>query len=286
MKAVKSLILAAVLIAAGVTYSPAEEPADSIAAFHAAVHKAFGMPEPVIVQLSQQGLPPDEIPAIALISTRAKVEPARVVELRKSGLSYVQVSQKLGVGPEVFYVPFESDPGPQFTRVYTTWKTVPKEQWSTVTLSDDEVVGLSNVQLITNTYKVPAARAIELHAAGKDYVVIHNELAGAPLAATVTTVPAQPGTAVVVEKPAPPAQPGMAVVVQKPTITQRDGYEIRGHDYTDVRVSTLAACQQTCANEDRCRAYTYNTAEQKCFLKDVIGEYSPRTARVSGEKTG
>jgi hypothetical protein len=75
-------------------------------------------------------------------------------------------------------------------------------------------------------------------------------------------------------------------VVKRPKLTQRDGYVIQGHDYTDVRLNSLQACQQVCAEQDRCRAYTYDTADQKCFLKDMIGEYAPEANRVSGVKTG
>jgi hypothetical protein len=61
---------------------------------------------------------------------------------------------------------------------------------------------------------------------------------------------------------------------------------MEGGDYPRVRLDTLAACQETCGGEPQCRAYSFNTRDRMCYLKDVIGRYSPRADVVSGEKGG
>jgi hypothetical protein len=272
MKA-KQWLFAIVAIAAVASLSYAAEPADSIAAYHAAIHKAFGVPEPVIVQLVDRGVSAEELPAVALIASRAKVEPAKVIELRDSGMTYVQVSQKLGVGPEVFYVPFESDPGPPYGKAWGYWKVTPKEQWNKITLSDEEVIGLANLQLISDVYQVPPVKTIEMRKAGKDYVLIHRELAGGAMVVAPGVVAS--GTA--------PAT-STTVIVQAPRISERAGYNMEGGDYTHVKLNSLAECQRTCTREEQCLAYTFDTDDRMCYLKDVVGRYSQRSDSVSGEK--
>jgi hypothetical protein len=262
------LFVCSIVLAASAAFAEVPRPLEPVADLHRAVHQAFGLPEPVIVQLLEQGVPPEELPAVGLISSRARVEPARVIELRNSGLSYVEVSQRLGVGPEAFYVQFDADPGPPYSRVYS----VPRERWNTVVLTDEDVVALSNLQVISNVYHVPPTRAIELRNAGKDFVVIHQELARGG------TVVQSPGTAVVAQPP--------AVVIRSRALTERSGYNLEGDDYSKVFLDTLAECQETCAREDQCRAYTYNTRQRMCYLKDQIGRYSPRADTVSGAKGG
>ena len=77
-------------------------PLEPIADLHRAVHESLGLPEPMIVRLLEQGLPDDQLPVVGLLSMRAAVTPDRVVALRAQGLSYLEISIRLGLGPEIF----------------------------------------------------------------------------------------------------------------------------------------------------------------------------------------
>jgi hypothetical protein len=67
-------------------------------------------------------------------------------------------------------------------------------------------------------------------------------------------------------------------------LTQRDGYNLEGGDYTSVYQRSLEECQDACRRDRDCRAYTYNQRDRMCYLKDRVGNYSPRRDTVSGEK--
>lgn len=67
-------------------------------------------------------------------------------------------------------------------------------------------------------------------------------------------------------------------------LSQRDGYNLEGGDYTSVYLGSLDECQDACRRERQCRAYTYNTRDRMCYLKDRVGNYSQRRDTVSGEK--
>lgn len=153
-------------------------PLEPIADLHRAVHESLGLPEPLIVRLLEQGLPDDQLPVVGLLSMRAAVTPDRVVALRAQGLSYLEISIRLGLGPEIFYVPISADPGPPYGKAWGYYRKTPRARWSTIVLSDREIVDLANLKLCVDHYRVAPERVIELHRSGRGYAAIHGELAG------------------------------------------------------------------------------------------------------------
>lgn len=67
-------------------------------------------------------------------------------------------------------------------------------------------------------------------------------------------------------------------------LTEERGLDRRGNDYTDFRVRDLLECQQSCRRDDRCRAYTYDTIERVCWLKDRINSQQRNRDMVTGYK--
>jgi hypothetical protein len=68
-------------------------------------------------------------------------------------------------------------------------------------------------------------------------------------------------------------------------LTEEQGFDRRGNDYTSFRARALSECQFTCRRDDRCRAYTFDTRNGTCYLKDRVnsGQYDP--GMVTGYKT-
>ncbi|HLF56543.1 MAG TPA: PAN/Apple domain-containing protein, partial [Thermoanaerobaculia bacterium] len=67
-------------------------------------------------------------------------------------------------------------------------------------------------------------------------------------------------------------------------LSERPGFSIEGGDYTSVYLPTLTACQDACLSDVECLAYTYDTRNRMCYLKDRVGYYAPRDEMVSGVK--
>ena len=63
-------------------------------------------------------------------------------------------------------------------------------------------------------------------------------------------------------------------------ITQDADYA--GYDYQTLREVDQATCEQACLNDNRCRAFTYNTAATWCFLKSDFGALSFAANAVAG----
>ncbi len=67
-------------------------------------------------------------------------------------------------------------------------------------------------------------------------------------------------------------------------LTQQFGADQPGGDYTSFRVDDLEQCQRSCAEDRRCRAYTFNRTAFECYLKERSGETRPRAECVTGVK--
>lgn len=68
--------------------------------------------------------------------------------------------------------------------------------------------------------------------------------------------------------------------------TEEYGYDQPGADLRDLRADDLRSCQDACAADSRCRAYTFNTPDRRCYLK---GEERPMIRRndcVTGVRRG
>jgi hypothetical protein len=68
------------------------------------------------------------------------------------------------------------------------------------------------------------------------------------------------------------------------TMTEERGTNRRGNDYTSFPAGTAADCQDACARDRRCRAYTFDGAAGACFLKDRVPSASSSRGSTSGVK--
>jgi hypothetical protein len=80
------------------------------------------------------------------------------------------------------------------------------------------------------------------------------------------------------QPPVDPAGPGRAA------FTEEFGFDQPGDDLRRVRAEDLGACQQLCAEEWRCRAYTFNTRDRLCYLKGSERPLERRSDCITGVK--
>ncbi|HEY0783157.1 MAG TPA: PAN/Apple domain-containing protein [Thermoanaerobaculia bacterium] len=59
-----------------------------------------------------------------------------------------------------------------------------------------------------------------------------------------------------------------------------------GYDYTNFAVAGARECRDACANDGRCRAYTFLKRYSRCYLKSGISNPRPQNDAVSGAKGG
>ncbi|HYH47383.1 MAG TPA: PAN/Apple domain-containing protein, partial [Thermoanaerobaculia bacterium] len=67
-------------------------------------------------------------------------------------------------------------------------------------------------------------------------------------------------------------------------LSQEEGFDYRGGDYSDFPSRGAEACKAECRREARCRAYSYNLRTGTCYLKDRVGSLQRNSDTVSGAK--
>ncbi len=67
-------------------------------------------------------------------------------------------------------------------------------------------------------------------------------------------------------------------------LTEEWGYDRRGNDYTSFRADGLGDCQSACRRDGRCRAYTFDTRNRACYLKDRVNSGQADSGMVTGYK--
>lgn len=144
---------------------------------HRAVHETLGLPEPAIVRLLDRGLPEPELPAVGWIAHQTGAPVERIANLRRGGMPFVDIALHLGSGPEIFYVPFDADPGPPYGKAWGYYRNRPRANWRAIRLADVDVVHLSHLKLMSRHYGVPAARVVELERRRLSPASLHRELA-------------------------------------------------------------------------------------------------------------
>ncbi len=67
-------------------------------------------------------------------------------------------------------------------------------------------------------------------------------------------------------------------------LTEERGFDRKGDDYNSFRSRGLSDCKRACAREDRCRAYTFDTRAEICYLKSRINSKKYDSRMVTGYK--
>ncbi|MFL6193244.1 MAG: PAN/Apple domain-containing protein [Thermoanaerobaculia bacterium] len=69
-------------------------------------------------------------------------------------------------------------------------------------------------------------------------------------------------------------------------VSIEQGFNRKGSDYNQFRTEDLEVCRRACSRDRRCAAYTFNSIESLCYLKDSVPGQSRDSRTVSGVKSG
>ncbi len=150
---------------------------ESFEGFFLAVVDYYRVPQREVLIIRERGIPPYEIPVVLFIAKRAHVEPKFITDLRLWGNTWLDITLRFGLGPEIFYVPVEVMViGSPYGKVYGYYKNKSKKEWKTIVLSDDDVVNLSNLKLMSEHYGYPPEKIIKMRSGGQKFGSINEEI--------------------------------------------------------------------------------------------------------------
>lgn len=70
-----------------------------------------------------------------------------------------------------------------------------------------------------------------------------------------------------------------------PAIEILPNTDLSGGDFRHTRVGNVKKCAQICKESTLCKAFTFDTAKEMCWLKDSISEKRYSTGHISGQKS-
>ena len=144
--------------------------------FYLAIGEYYRVPEQEVTVIRDRHIPHQEVPVVLYIAQRANVEPGVIVDLRLKGKSWMAITLRFGLGPDIYYVPMQEVSGPPYGRAYGHYKNKPKKQWKNIKLDDDEIVNLVNLRFISDRYKYAPDVVARMRSGGKDFVVINEDI--------------------------------------------------------------------------------------------------------------
>jgi hypothetical protein len=151
---------------------------EGLRGFYLGVGEYFRVPQREVVVIRERYIPVEEIPVVLLVAQRAHVAPASVIELRRRGSSWLDITIHYGLSPEIYYVrlPATVRVGPPYGKAYGHYKKKPRKEWKEIYLDDDDVINLVNLKFVSEHYSYPAVEVVKLRSKGKDFVVINDEV--------------------------------------------------------------------------------------------------------------
>lgn len=110
----------------------------------------------------------DDLAVALFIARQSGRSPDDVLILRGQGLAWWEISLRLGVKPEVWFVPVRREPGPPYGNAYGRWKQHGKHGADRLALSDAELRDLVSVRILHEYYGVSAEIAMEWRSSGRE----------------------------------------------------------------------------------------------------------------------
>ena len=124
----------------------------------------FDRDEPTVQHVARRVGDPDDVAVALFLCARSGRSIEAVLDLRSGGLSWWDVSVRLGVGREVWFVPVRRDPGPPYGKAYGHWKKHGRDgKWS---LRDGQARDLVAVRVLHEYYGLEVEDAMDRRANG------------------------------------------------------------------------------------------------------------------------
>lgn len=131
-------------------------------AYFGAVAEHFGLPASEVDILGDWPIPADEIPVVLYVARRAGVSPEALVVLRRSGTSWAGIARRYGLGAGAFHLPLpEGDAAGRLRAARDRFASTPRDRWGGLALSDNEIVALVNVRVLSEALALPVASVLE-----------------------------------------------------------------------------------------------------------------------------
>lgn len=126
------------------------------------VSEQFGVPEDEVRALIRAGSRAEELPVLLRLSRYSGIAPTVLLTLHRRGSSWMGVAERYQLGAGTFHIAIPEDQvDDRVRRVHQLFRDTPEPRWNTLSLTDEEVVVLANVHLLTRGTGSTPGRVLE-----------------------------------------------------------------------------------------------------------------------------
>jgi hypothetical protein len=117
----------------------------------------------------------DDLTVALFVARRSGKSANTIHRLRTEGLSWWDISIRLGMPMDVWFVPVRRDPGPPYGKAYGHWKHHKRNRHHAVVLTDVDARNLVAVRMLHEYYGVSVDVAMEWRSSGRDLRVLVSD---------------------------------------------------------------------------------------------------------------
>jgi hypothetical protein len=142
--------------------------------FHLAIGDYYHAPPAQVTVCAQNHIPDEEMPVVFFIAGQVHVAPGVIINLRASGMPWVQIIGRYHLSPRVFYVPIHgSVVGTPYERFYAYYGN--RGRRVRIRLVDADIVNMVNLRFASEYYHRTPEEIIRLRAGGRSFAYIHDQ---------------------------------------------------------------------------------------------------------------
>jgi hypothetical protein len=148
---------------------------DGIKEFHLSIGTHYGVRQVDVEKVRARSLPDDEMAVVFFLSNRLEMSPIFLVDLRLSGRSWMEITLKYGLSPEIYFVKFASDPGPPYGKAWGHYKKTPRKKWHQIQLGDMDIINLVNLKFLAEKHQCSPEKIVRMKKQGKSFSNMHGD---------------------------------------------------------------------------------------------------------------
>lgn len=156
---------------------------DGVSSFYLAIGDHYQVKEKDVRVVREQRIPDDDLSVVFFIARHAAVAPAAIVKLRLGGRSWMQIVSIYGLSADIFYVHFDSDPGPPYGNAWGHFKKNKKHKkhkkhgrQNSFQMIDSDIVNFVNLKFVCEKYGYTPLEVSKMRARGESFVKIHKQI--------------------------------------------------------------------------------------------------------------
>jgi hypothetical protein len=150
---------------------------EGVNGFHFSVGEYYRVPEREVLVVRKRGIPDEELPVVFLLASRARVAPGAIIDLRLGGMSWMDITLRHRLSPEIYYVPVNGGKiAPSYGKAYGHYKKHPKTEWKKIRLPDRDVVNMVNLRFMSEHYGYAPEKVMQMRSEGRPFAVINDSI--------------------------------------------------------------------------------------------------------------